>query len=205
MIRRASKGSAGTALAERFARRRRSMVSFLFVIALAGLAGCEHVGIFEPAREVECLQRARVSLKQAIAAAEAGGGKALDADYTENRELGCLSNDPGFYAVTLLTAGRISVVSVNAGSGQVGPREEQGVMNALMSGGMRFEGSAADMARMLPSLAIDMSQAVDIAERQGGKILSAWIEAQDGRPGYTVKVVQNSRVRVTWIAGDRTA
>ena len=197
--------SARSAHAERFATRRRSAVSFLFAIALAGLAGCEHIGIFEPAREVECLQRARVSLKQAIAAAEAQGGRALDADYTENRELGCLSNDPGFYAVTLLTAGRISVVSVNADSGQVGPREEQGVMNALMSGGIRFEGSAADMARMFPSLAIDMSQAVDIAERQGGKTISAWIEAQNGRPGYTVKVVQNSRVRVTWIAGDRTA
>jgi len=138
-----------------------------------------------------------------MAAAEAGGGKALDVDYRETRELGCLQDDPGAYAVTLLTAGRISAVSVNAGSGQVGPREEQGVMNALMSGGVRFEGSAADMARMAPSLAIDISQAVDIAEREGGKTLSAWIEAQNGRPGYTVKVVQNSRVRVTWVAGER--
>ena len=205
MIRRQSSRSARAAEAARFATRRPGAISLLLAVALAGLAGCEHIGIFEPAREVECLQRARFSLKEAVAAAEATGGKALDADYREDQELGCLRNQPGFYAVTLLNAGRISVVSVNASTGQMGPREEQGVMNALMSGGARFEGSAADMARMSPNLAIGISQAVDIAERQGGKTLSAWIEPQNGRPGYTVKVVQNSRVRVTWIAGDRPA
>jgi len=173
------------------------------LLALMGTAACEHVGVFEPAREVECLARARVSLKQAVAAAEATGGKALDADYREDRELGCLRNEPGAYDITLVAGGRISVVSVNAGSGQVGPREEQGVMNAVMSGGVRFEGSAADMARLAPGMGVDLSQAVDIAERQGGKTMSVWIEAQGGRPGYAVKVAQNGRVRVTWIAGDR--
>ena len=186
----------------RLGMRRASLVA-VALVALMSTAACEHVGVFEPAREVECLGRARVSLKQAVAAAEAAGGTALDADYREERELGCLRNEPGAYDITLVTGGRISVVSVNAGSGQVGPREEQGVMNALMSGGIRFEGSAADMARMAPGMSVDLSQAVDIAEQQGGKTISVWIEAQNGQPGYTVKVVQNGRVRVTWIAGDR--
>jgi uncharacterized membrane protein YkoI len=56
---------------------------------------------------------------------------------------------------------------------------------------------------MLPGLAIDISQAINIAERQGGKAVSAWIEAKDGKPGYTVKIVQNGRVRVMWVEGEK--
>jgi uncharacterized membrane protein YkoI len=173
----------------------------ILVVVLVGLAGCEHVGVFEPFREVECLARARVSLKDAIAAAEARGGTTLDADYREDEEMGCLQNNPGDYDITLLTGGRINVLSVDARSGEIGPREEAGVMNALLGAGSRFEGSPADMARLAPRLSINISQAIDIAERQGGKAMAAWIEGKDGKPGYTVKVVEKGRVRVTWVDG----
>ena len=174
--------------------------SRLLVLAvLIGLTGCEHVGVFEPFREVECLERAQVSLKGAVTAAEATGGKALDADYRQDEEMGCLLGNPGFYDVTLLSDGRIGVVSVDARSGNVGLHQEASVMNLLLGGGGHFEGSPADMARMIPR--ITMSRAIDVAEQQGGKALSAWIETNAGEQGFTVKVVENGRVRVTWVNG----
>jgi hypothetical protein len=118
--------------------------------ALLGVAGCAgHLGEFEPFRKVACFEAARVSLNDAIAVAEEQGGNAIDADYRQDEEMGCLQNNPGVYDITLLVSGRITVVSVDARSRQVGPRQEAGVMNALL-GGERFEGSPADMARMGP-------------------------------------------------------
>jgi uncharacterized membrane protein YkoI len=172
----------------------------IFVVAMLGIGGCGHLGVFEPAREVQCFEAAKVSLKDAIAAAEARGGKVLDADYRQDEELGCLRNNPGVYDITLLVDGKISVVSVNARSGDVGPREEESVMNFLF-GGARFEGSPVDMARAMPGMSIDISQAIDIAEEQGGRAMVTWIERKDGKPGYTVKLVQRGRVHKTWIPG----
>jgi uncharacterized membrane protein YkoI len=171
----------------------------LLLVAGLGITGCEHVGEFEPYREVACLEAARISLKQAIAAAEAAeNGRVLDADYRQDEEMGCLRDNPGAYDVTLLAGGKISVVSVDARSGQVGPRQEEGVMNALLAGG-RFEGSPADMARIVPRLSMTAVQAIDAAEQQGGSAMVTWIEERNGKPGYTVKLVQRGRVRVTWI------
>jgi hypothetical protein len=48
-----------------------------------------------------------------------------------------------------------------------------------------------------------MLQAIGIAERQGGKAMVAWVEAKDGKSGYTVKLVERGRVRVTWVDGER--
>ena len=75
-------------------------------------------------------------------------------------------------------------------------------MNALF-GGSPFEGSPVDMARMVPRLGIDISQAIDMAERGGGKAMVAWIEARNGRAGYTIKLVESGRIRETWIDGER--
>jgi uncharacterized membrane protein YkoI len=170
--------------------------------ACFGLAACEHSGVFEPFREVSCFEAARVSLKDAIASAEGGDGRAIDADYRLDEEMGCLTGDPGVYDITLLAGGRISTVSVDARTRQVGPREASGAMNALF-GGSPFEGSPVDMARMVPRLGIDISQAVELAEKDGGKAMVAWVEAKNGRAGYTVKLVERGRIRETWIDGER--
>jgi hypothetical protein len=167
------------------------------------LAGCAHSGIFEPYREVSCLQAARVSLKDAIAAAEATGGMAIDANYREDEEMGCYSNNPGFYDITLLSGGRFSVVSVDARSRQTGPRVQASVMDAMFGSGSRFEGSPADMARVAPRLSLDIAHALELAEEDGGKAMAIWVEAQNGRPGYTVKLVTKGRVHVTWIDASR--
>jgi uncharacterized membrane protein YkoI len=172
----------------------------ILVAVALGLGACGHIGAFEPFREVSCFQAARISLKDAIAAAEANGGRTLDADYRQDEEMGCLQGDPGSYDVTLLQGGRIDVVSVDARSGRVGPHEEAPVLSALL-GGQRFEGSPSDMVRIIPMLSTTIGQAIDVAERQGGRAMVAWIEEQNGRPGYTIKLVERGRVRVTWING----
>ena len=179
-------------------------LSIVLVVAAVGLAACEHLGVFEPFREVSCLQRAKVSLKDAVAAAETGGGRTPDADYRQHEELGCLRNNPGVYDVTVFAGGMISVVSVDAASGHVGPQEQAGVMNAIFHEGEHFEGSPADMARMIPRLSLNTSQAIGVAEAQGGRAMSAWIEAKDGKPGYTVKVVEGGKVRVMWVDGSQS-
>jgi uncharacterized membrane protein YkoI len=172
----------------------------LAIFMTLGIVGCGHVGEFEPFREVSCLEAAKTSLKQAITAAEATGGRTLDADYRQDDEMGCIKGNAGVYDVTLLSNGTIDVVSVDASSGKVGPRVSAGVMNALLAGG-RFEGSPANMARMAPKLSMRAVEAVDIAEQQGGKAMVAWIDEKDGQPGYIVKLVQHGRVRAVWIDG----
>lgn len=173
-------------------------VAPILLFAAVSVVGCEHVGEFEPFREVACFEAAKISLREAIAAAEAEGGRTLDADYRQDEEMGCLRGNAGVYDVTLYAGGKISVVSVDAGSGRVGPREEASVMNALLAGG-RFEGSPADMVRTIPKLSVPIDRAIDIAEQQGGKAMVMWIEETNGRPGYTVKLVEGGRVRVTWV------
>jgi hypothetical protein len=182
--------------------RERSSV-LLIAVALLGLAGCaEHLGAFEPLREVACFQAARVSLREAIATAEGGNGRAIDADYRQDEELGCLQNDPGAYDITLLAGNRIEVVSVDARTRQVGPREPAGVLSALL-GGERFEGSPSDMVRIVPRLGIDISQAIGIAEQQGGKAMVAWVEAKQ-RTGLVIRSSSSSAGGcVTWVDGER--
>ena len=169
------------------------------ILMMTVLAGCGHLGIFEPYREVSCLAHARLSLTEAIAAAQQGGGTALDADYREDEEMGCLGDNPGVYDITLFGPGEITAVSVDANTGKVGPRQQAGVMNALFSSGIRFEGSSGDMARLIPGLSMTLSEAISMTERQGGKALAAWVEVRDQKPGYTVKTVQNGRVYVAWV------
>ena len=168
-----------------------------FAVALLALAGCEHLGIFEPAREVTCFQAARVSLKNAIAAVEADGGTVLDADYRQDEDLGCLRNDPGVYDVTLLAGGRIMTVSVDARTGQTGLRQDSGAMNALL-GGSPFPGSPADMARAVPNLAANISKPSTGPKRRAARPWSPgskrtmdgwairsrwWRTAESARPG----------------------
>jgi uncharacterized membrane protein YkoI len=168
------------------------------------LAGCGHFAHFEPYREVTCFAAARVSLAEAIEKARGGEGRVLDADYRLDDELGCIQDDPGTYDISIYQDGRISDVSVNARTGEIGPRVPEGVMTALI-GGHPFVGSHADMVALIPRLKIIMPQAIAIAERQGGKAMVAWIDEQNGKAGYTVKLVIEGRVRGTFVDGETPA
>jgi uncharacterized membrane protein YkoI len=177
----------------------RSAIPLSIFIAV-GVVGCGHVGGFEPFREVSCFGGAKISLKEAVAAAEATGGRTLDADYRQDDEMGCIRGNAGVYDVTLISGGTIGVVSVDAASGEVGPAVNAGVMNALLQDA-RFEGSHAAMGRVVPKLSMRAIEAIDIAEQQGGKAMVAWIDEKNGHPGYVVKLVQQGRVHVAWVAG----
>jgi uncharacterized membrane protein YkoI len=168
------------------------------------LAGCEHIGDLEPYREVSCFSAARVSLTEAINRARGGMGRILDANYRLDDEFGCILNDPGTYDITVYQDGRISQVSVNARTGEIGPREPAGVMTALLRG-EAFPGSHAEMVPLVPRLKINMPQAIEIAERQGGKAMVAWIEEKNGKAGYTVKLVTEGHVRGTWVDAETPA
>lgn len=178
------------------------LANAIVAVALTGLAACQHVGVFEPFREVECVERAKVSLKDAITAAEARGGIVLDSNFREDEELGCLTNNPGVYDITMLGGTQLFVVSVDANTGTVGPRVSADVLTALFGGGPRFEGSPAEMARVAPVMETTISEALEMAQRGGGKAMAAWVESKNGKPGYAIKVVENGRVRVTWIDGN---
>jgi hypothetical protein len=172
----------------------------LFVaMVLLGLAGCADMAEFKPAMEVSCFQAARVSLKEAVSVAEEGGGRAIDVGYRPNADWGCAQDHPGVYDVRLYVDGEIRVVSVHARSMAMGSQEEKGMMLAAMEGSGHEESSLADMALMVPGPSIDISKAVDIAERHGGKAMAAWIEPRNGQPGYRVKLAEHGRIKVTWV------
>lgn len=91
----------------------------------------------EPFREVACVEAASVSLRDAVRAAERGGGVALDAAYREVHEMGCLEGDAGYHDVTLLKETKLVPVSVDAKTAEVQPRRDQGLLRMLM--GQYFE------------------------------------------------------------------
>ena len=154
-----------------------------------------------------CLERAHVSLRQAITTVESEGGRVLDANFRQEQELGCLTGNPGLYDMTLLAGGRIMTVSVDANTGQTGPRVESSAMSALL-GALSFSGNRtvfneAGMASLLPRLTTTMPEAVRMAEGNEGKAMVVWIEINQGRAGYMIKVVRDGRVRKVWIDGQR--
>ncbi len=158
-----------------------------------------HAGIFEPLREVECLERARISLEEAIAIAQQNGGTVVDADYRQDEELGCLRGKAGAYDITVADGPKITTVSIDAASGKPDNRELAEVMSTLFEEGLHFEGSPSDMARIAPALSISMSEAVERAKSHGGMALSAWIDRNGQTIGYAVKIVQQGRVHTIWI------
>jgi uncharacterized membrane protein YkoI len=164
------------------------------------LCGCGSLlSQWEPAREVVCLSYTKVSLKDAIVAAQTLGGMAIDAHYHQSRELGCVSDHLGYYDVKLLTQGRLISTAVDARSGAVAaPRDER-----RWSGASLFSTNAPTAG--LESALRSLKDAIELAENTGGQALKAYLEMKDGRHGYTVKLVMRSRVRVVWIAADRSA
>jgi hypothetical protein len=172
-----------------------------FAAALLVVSGCAGI---EPFRNVACFEAAKVSLKSAVALAEQQGGQAIDAAYRQDRELGCLQMDPGVYDVTLLSGNDLRVVSVDAKSGEVGSRKTDdskpdfGIHDVLEK---VATGGRAPKPDIVPELAITITQATDIAERDGGKAMVAWADTNDSEPGYRVKLVENGKTRTAWVGG----
>jgi hypothetical protein len=183
---------------------KRPIIVALFISSAFGLTGCAYdLTEVEPYREVACFQAAKVSLRDAVEAAEIEGGRAIDAAYREVREMGCLERDAGYYDVTVLVDGKLSLVSVDAASEQISPRKEQGFGREI--GGQfferLFEGSPEKHAAAAARMQVHLHQAIDKAEKDGGKVMEARAEEKDGRSGYTMKLVDHGKLRVTWVDG----
>src|ERR1051326_7538633 len=178
----------------------RTFALFLGAALLMAVGGCAlNPTEIEPYREVSCFAAAKVSLRDAVEAAEVEGGKAIDAAYRQVREMGCLERDAGYYDVTVLLGGNLSKVSIDAASEQIQPRLEQGFMREVTGQFFErlFEGSSEHRIPDAQQLNMHLHDAIDAAEKSGGKAMEARVEAKDGRAGYTVKLVDHGRLRVT--------
>ncbi|HEX3485629.1 MAG TPA: hypothetical protein VHT51_11250 [Micropepsaceae bacterium] len=183
--------------------RRACIVAMLTAGAL-GVGGCAlDPREIEPYREVSCFEAAKVSLRDAVEAAEIEGGKAIDAAYREVSEMGCLGRDPGYYDVTVLIQGKLSLVSVNAASEQIQPRLEQSTGREV--GGQflehLFEGSSTSRIPVAERIKIHLHDAIEAAEKTGGKAMEARAETKNGKPGYAVKLVELGKLHMAWVDG----
>ena len=182
----------------------RAPVLAAMAIALLGFSGCAvDLTEVEPYREVSCFAAARVSLRDAVEAAEIEGGKAIDAAYRQVREMGCLEADAGYYDVTVLIGGQLSLVSIDAASEQINPRREQGFGREV--GGQfferLFEGSPQSRIPVAERVKMHLHDAISLAEKDGGKAMEARVEEKGGKPGYTIKLVDRGKLRLTWVDG----
>jgi uncharacterized membrane protein YkoI len=151
---------------------------------------------------VFCVQRARVSLKDAVQSAEKQGGRAVDAHFRQDEELGCLSNKPGYYEVTLLSGGALKTVDVDARSSQADsrPREDESLLKSISKFLDRFAERAAADPSAASRVRLSMQAAIDRAAEPNAKVVAAQLEQRDGTLGYEVKLVENGRVKLAWVA-----
>lgn len=186
-----------------------SFLSALVAVAPVTISACALNPIeIEPYREVSCFQRARVSLKDAVEAAERNGGTAIGGDYIQDREMGCIVGDPGYYEVTLLSGRKLTIVNVDARSKRLSPPVDEATMRGLLSGDILeklLEPSPTMRASVVPKVSITLSEAIAVAEKSGGKAMEADIEMNGDRPGYTIKLVENGKLHRTWVDGARGA
>jgi len=179
-----------------------SFVSMLCVAMFLG--GCAvPLTEIEPYREVACFGAAKVSLRDAVEAAEIEGGSAIDASYRQVKEFGCLQRDAGYYDVTILLQGQLSLVSIDAASEQIQPRLEQGVERELTGQFIErmFEGRSESRIPIAQQIRLHMHDAIDIAEKDGGKSMEARVQSKDGKPGYMIKLVDRGKLRLAWVDG----
>ena len=171
--------------------------------AIPILGGCATVlSDTEPSKDVFCVQRAQVSLKDAVETAEKQGGRAVDAHFRQDEELGCLTNKPSYYEVTLLSRGALKTVDVDARSNQAHsrPRDDESLLKRIS----KFLDKLVEPAPLDPSVAprvrLSLPAAIDRAEEPNAKAVAAQLEQKDGMLGYTIKLVENGKLKLAWVA-----
>jgi hypothetical protein len=156
----------------------------------------------EPLKDVFCVQRAGVSLKDAVETAEKQGGMAIDAHFRQDEELGCLTNKPSYYEVTLLSRGGLRTVDVDAHSNQAKnrPAGDQSILKRISQFLDRLVESAPPDASAAPRVRLSLPAAIDRAEEPNAKAVAAELVQKGGMIGYTVKLVENGRLKLAWVA-----
>jgi len=176
----------------------------IFVLAAIPLLGACATALSdaEPSKDVFCVQRAPVSLKDAVETAEKQGGRAVDAHFRQDEELGCLTNKPSHYEVTLLSGGALKTVEVDAHSNQAQnrPREDESLLKRISKLLDRLVEPAPPDRVVAPRVRLGLPAAIEKAEEPNAKAVAAELEQKDGMLGYTVKLVENGRLRLAWVA-----
>ncbi len=175
-------------------------LSFAAIPLLVGCATA--LSDAEPSKDVFCVQRAKVSLKDAVETAEKQGGRAVDAHFRQDEELGCLSNKPSYYEVTLLSGGVLKTVDVDARSNQAQSRssEDESILKRISKFLDRLVEPAPPDANIAPHVRLSLPAAIARAEEPNAKAVAAELEQKDGVVGYTVKLVENGRLKLAWVA-----
>jgi uncharacterized membrane protein YkoI len=175
----------------------------LVFTAIPLLVGCGTVlSEAEPAKDVFCVQRASVSLKDAVETAEKQGGRAVDAHFRQDEELGCLTNKPSYYEVTLLSRGELKTIDVDARSklAENSPKGDASILKRVTKFLDRLVETAPSDASAAPRVRLSLPAAIDRAAEPNAKVVAAGLEERDGMIGYTVKLVEDGRLKLEWVA-----
>ena len=178
----------------------------LFGLPLAGCATA--LSDAEPIKAVECVQRAPVSLKQAVQTAEQQGGRAVDAHFRQDEELGCLTGKRSYYEVTLLSAGKLRTVDVDAQSNSVatGAPGDTSIWKRISKSLDRLFERPATASGAAPLAPVTLPEAVARFEAPGTKVVAAQLDQKGDHFGYTVKLVEQGKLKFAWVdAGFETA
>lgn len=183
-------------------------MSLLPVLAAMLLGGCATaLSEAEPAKDIVCFQSAKISLTDAILAAERSGGHAVAARYRQDEELGCLVKKPGEYTVTLLEGNVLRTVAVDPNTRVVGaPHTGKTVLERTGHFLDRlFEHDPLENAQAVRGPTPSLLDSIAVAERSGGKAIKAHIDDREGKLGIVVKLVEDGKTRVAWVDANAAA
>ena len=138
--------------------------------------------------DVAGFQHAKITLDQAIAAAEkASGGKAANADFE-------MMNGKDGYAVGVLAQGKMHELWVDPQSGKATPETK---MSRAAENQEALD--KADLDQM-HGAKTTLQQAIAMAEQHSnGKAIDAGIEKRNSKLTYNVRVVRDGKLSTVWV------
>lgn len=133
--------------------------------------------------EIDAFRQARVSLTQAIEKAEKQGkGKAISVDFDTK-------NNVGLYEVSVVTGETVTRWDIDASNGKVASGDKETLATWLQKLG------AGVKPEELTGSRTTLTQAVGLAEAQGGKAIEADVQHNDNRLTYDIKVLNGTDTR----------
>jgi uncharacterized membrane protein YkoI len=138
--------------------------------------------------DVAGFQHAKISLDQAITAAEkASGGKTIDASFQ-------MMNGKSGYAVTVLANSKMKDFWVDPQSGVATPQTKLTTAELNQQAMDKAGFSAVHSAKET------LPQAIALAEQHsGGKAIDAMIEKRDSKLAYDIQVVKGGKLNSVWV------
>jgi uncharacterized membrane protein YkoI len=135
--------------------------------------------------EIKAFDAAKVSLADAVMAAEKQGGVATEAEFDVHKGVGS-------YDVTLIANNKLRRVSVDSQTAQIGPAKDNVIERALDRDDLS-EGQAVQTAK------VHLADAVAAAEKQGGKAIDAGAERENGKTVYKIEIVEAGETKTVWV------